>query len=229
MGACRAKAPYEGKGVAELEAACCAMRGRRSRHKARTVSAYWDPRPGRAVPSLIAALKKDALVRQNAALALGQIGPDARDAVPALKEALGDSEWTVRRHAAIALGHIGPDAPRRSLRSTSSAEARIRWCARPLKQRCNRFARQSAEAGRAERDFWLVAGFNCANQLSNVKTNMHGGILNWGLAKSPLIGIRSVRPGNVAVARGTSAGVCWRYEYATHVIGGSGGGCSGDR
>jgi HEAT repeat protein len=30
--------------------------------------------------------------------------------VPALGDALGDSEWAVRRQAAIALGHIGPDA-----------------------------------------------------------------------------------------------------------------------
>jgi HEAT repeat protein len=59
---------------------------------------------------LVAALKKDSLVRQNAALALGQIGPDARAAVPALGEALGDSEWAVRRQAALALGHIGVHA-----------------------------------------------------------------------------------------------------------------------
>ena len=47
---------------------------------------------------------------QNAALALGQIGPDARDAVPALNEALGDSQWAVRRQAALALGRMGAEA-----------------------------------------------------------------------------------------------------------------------
>ena len=50
------------------------------------------------------------LVRQNAALALGAIGPAAESAVPALSEALGDSEWAVRRQAAIALGEVGPAA-----------------------------------------------------------------------------------------------------------------------
>ena len=34
----------------------------------------------------------------------------AESAVPALSEALGDSEWAVRRQAAIALGDIGPAA-----------------------------------------------------------------------------------------------------------------------
>jgi HEAT repeat protein len=109
LGACRAKAPYEGKGVAELE--------RMLRDPSPAVQAQGayglsrlGPEARSTVPSLIAALKKDTVVRQHAALALGQIGPEARDAVPALKDALGDSEWTVRRHAALALGRIGPDA-----------------------------------------------------------------------------------------------------------------------
>jgi HEAT repeat protein len=107
--ACRAKAPYEGKGVAELEQML-----RDPKPTVQAQGAYGLSRLGpearSAVPSLVAALKKDSLVRQNAALALGQIGPDARAAVPALGDALGDSEWAVRRQAAIALGHIGPDA-----------------------------------------------------------------------------------------------------------------------
>jgi HEAT repeat protein len=109
LGACRAKAPYEGRGVAELERML-----RDANPAVQAQGAYGLSRLGSearsAVPALIAALKKESLVRQNAALALGQIGPDARDAVPALCEALGDSEWTVRRHAALALGHIGPQA-----------------------------------------------------------------------------------------------------------------------
>jgi HEAT repeat protein len=109
LSACRDKAPYEGKSLAELE--------RMLRNPNPTVQAQGafglsqlgtDARP--AVPSLIDALKRNTPVRQNAALALGQIGPGARDAVPALCEALGDSERAVRRQAALALGKIGPEA-----------------------------------------------------------------------------------------------------------------------
>ena len=60
------------------------------------------------VPALAAALS-DAVVtvRQNAALALGQIGWSAREvAVPALATALSDTEVAVRRDAALALGQI---------------------------------------------------------------------------------------------------------------------------
>ena len=50
-------------------------------------------KPQEHVPSLIEALKgkaEDWTVRSNAAEALGEIGPDAKAAVPALTEALGD-------------------------------------------------------------------------------------------------------------------------------------------
>jgi HEAT repeat protein len=47
------------------------------------------------------------VVRQQAALALGKIGPGAAEAVSALTAALDDSEWSVRRQAALALGDIG--------------------------------------------------------------------------------------------------------------------------
>lgn len=109
LGACRAKAPYEGKGAAELERML-----RNPSPAAQAQAAFGLSRLGpearSAVPALIDALTKDSLVRQNAALALGQIGPDARDAVPALIQALSDSEWAVRRQAALALGQIGPEA-----------------------------------------------------------------------------------------------------------------------
>ena len=109
--ACRARAPYEGKSVAQLERML-----RDPNPAVQAQGAYGLSRLGAearsAVPSLIAALKMDTRVRQNAALALCQIGPDARDAVPALCEALGDSEWAVRRQAALALGKIGSEAQR---------------------------------------------------------------------------------------------------------------------
>lgn len=49
-------------------------------------------------------------VQYETALALGRIGPAAKDAVPALIEALKSSDVTLRGYAAEALGCIGPDA-----------------------------------------------------------------------------------------------------------------------
>src|SRR5882672_1444287 len=49
-------------------------------------------------------------VREEAASALGTIGPSATNAVPALIEALNDEKPRVQWAAAAALGNIGPDA-----------------------------------------------------------------------------------------------------------------------
>ena len=60
---------------------------------------------------MIAALKdKDEGVRGGAAIALGKIGPAAKDAVPALITAIKDKHQNVRWRAAEALGKIGPVA-----------------------------------------------------------------------------------------------------------------------
>jgi HEAT repeat protein len=108
LAGCHSK-PYEGKSVSELQ------------------KMLQDPKPGvqaqgafglsqmgpaaeEAVPGLIDCLKKETIVRQNAALALGAIGPGASEAVPGLIELLGDPEWIVRRQAAVSLGQIGPAA-----------------------------------------------------------------------------------------------------------------------
>jgi HEAT repeat protein len=48
--------------------------------------------------------------REAAARALGAIGPQTKEVVPALVRALADSEWFVRQSAAVALGRIGPAA-----------------------------------------------------------------------------------------------------------------------
>jgi HEAT repeat protein len=48
-------------------------------------------------------------VQAQGAYGLSLLGPEARDAVPALIEAL-TKESIVRQNAALALGHIGPDA-----------------------------------------------------------------------------------------------------------------------
>ncbi len=53
---------------------------------------------------------KDSIERQKAAVALAQLGPGAKDAVPALMKALEDPEEDVRRRIPYALGKIGPAA-----------------------------------------------------------------------------------------------------------------------
>jgi HEAT repeat protein len=66
---------------------------------------------GKTVEQWIADLKdKDWNVRFWAAEALGDIGPKAEKAVPALIQAFNDKESMVRQYAAIALGKIGPKA-----------------------------------------------------------------------------------------------------------------------
>ncbi len=53
---------------------------------------------------------RDRYVRMHAVAALGQMGPEARSAVPALTEALADRDESIRQWAAYALGQIGPAA-----------------------------------------------------------------------------------------------------------------------
>ncbi|NQT90763.1 MAG: HEAT repeat domain-containing protein, partial [Candidatus Omnitrophica bacterium] len=68
------------------------------------------------ISPLIEALKdKDWIVRVLVAQTLGEMGPEAKDAIPALTEvlkteALKDEDWPVRYRAACALGEIGPAA-----------------------------------------------------------------------------------------------------------------------
>jgi HEAT repeat protein len=65
------------------------------------------------VPELIAVFRgrrAGTNQRRGAAVALGLIGPDAKDAIPALVRALRDKSPLVRSEAAVALGKIGPDA-----------------------------------------------------------------------------------------------------------------------
>jgi HEAT repeat protein len=79
------------------------------------------------VPALTKALSdygteqkdKQGWVRMNAAMALRILGPDAKDAVPALiagighklnAKPVGSFTWTIREEMMIALGSVGPDA-----------------------------------------------------------------------------------------------------------------------
>ena len=67
---------------------------------------------GVATGDWVAALKSsDSLERRLAAHALGEIGPAAREAVPALIEALRDPESFVRVWAAAALARVQPENP----------------------------------------------------------------------------------------------------------------------
>jgi HEAT repeat protein len=65
----------------------------------------------KATPALTNSLKdSDSLVRALSANALGQLGPLARQSVPALREALHDRDETVKKEAADALRAIvGPE------------------------------------------------------------------------------------------------------------------------
>jgi HEAT repeat protein len=61
------------------------------------------------VPALVSALDQPQ-ARYWACLALGEMGPQAQAAVPALIKVLSDERPEVRLQATIALGEIGPDA-----------------------------------------------------------------------------------------------------------------------
>jgi HEAT repeat protein len=65
-----------------------------------------------AVKELVKAARPPATapVRQRALYALSKMGPDAREAVPILKEALQDRHTPCRYYAAIALGELGAEA-----------------------------------------------------------------------------------------------------------------------
>ena len=64
-----------------------------------------------SIPSLTQSLKlRDPAARARAAIALGRMGPAAKEAVPGLTAVLKDRDVSVRSAAAYALGRIGPDA-----------------------------------------------------------------------------------------------------------------------
>ena len=75
------------------------------------------------VPHMIALLKDDTWeMRRGAAWILGKVGPEAKDAVPALTEALNDSNPAVRTNAQEALKRIkGGDAESANTNSGESA------------------------------------------------------------------------------------------------------------
>lgn len=67
--------------------------------------------PADAIACFIRALKSPSdITRYSAAMQLGDHGPSAKSAVPALASALSDTSRNVRRYSAEALGKIGPIA-----------------------------------------------------------------------------------------------------------------------
>ncbi|MBA3303592.1 MAG: HEAT repeat domain-containing protein, partial [Acidimicrobiia bacterium] len=65
-----------------------------------------------AIPVLVAALGEEEFARLPAAEALGRIGPDAKEAVPALVRALGSPQWPIRARAALALWKVDRQSER---------------------------------------------------------------------------------------------------------------------
>src|SRR5215475_12800926 len=64
-----------------------------------------------SIADLIGALQDGGFqIRNEAAVALGELGPEARESVPALTRALEAEDKYLRAHAAAALGKIGPAA-----------------------------------------------------------------------------------------------------------------------
>jgi hypothetical protein len=87
--------------------AALAGEGREAQEKAH--ESQWTGDSDKVVAVLKQALvHEDAAVRQRAAETLSILGPWARDAAPALLEALGDTEWTVRGAALEALDGARP-------------------------------------------------------------------------------------------------------------------------
>jgi hypothetical protein len=64
---------------------------------------------GRVVPALIESLQdKQANIRRSAAIGLGSLGQEARDAISALQAAQSDPDARVREAAGVALSRIDP-------------------------------------------------------------------------------------------------------------------------
>lgn len=67
-------------------------------------------KPGALDKHLVALQSQDAVTKHDAVIALGEMGPAAAMAVPALMKTLSDTNDDIRVAAAEALGKIGPAA-----------------------------------------------------------------------------------------------------------------------
>jgi HEAT repeat protein len=100
-------------GTSAVPELCKALNGGKAERRAAALAtlAHFKPEEGReAVNDLIAVLKdKDAGFRGLAAFTLGQVGPKAKAAVPALTNAMDDADVQVQLAAIVALAKIQPD------------------------------------------------------------------------------------------------------------------------
>ena len=97
------------------------------------------------VASRIAALSEaDAGVREEAAEALGRLGPGAAAAVPALVRLFSDPDPYVQGRAAEALGRIGRDAVPALTKALGDRDQTVRWCAAIALSRMGPAARDAA-------------------------------------------------------------------------------------
>ena len=70
---------------------------------------------------------EDWIVRADAAAELGRMGEGAKDAVPALIQALQDSDAEVRYNATWALGNIGEGAVPALIQALQGPDEGVRW------------------------------------------------------------------------------------------------------
>ena len=100
-------------GADALDALRAALAEQPVRNDALEILSVMGPQALQALDDLVAALAdSDPVCRSDAAFAIASIGPEAKGAVPALEQVLGDesAEATVRYTAAYALGKIGSEA-----------------------------------------------------------------------------------------------------------------------
>src|SRR5207249_1778552 len=80
----------------------------------------------------------DPLIRRWATAALGEIGPTAPAAIPALIDVLADADMKNRALAMVALGKMGARAVPRLIEALQHADATVRRCAARTLARCSR-------------------------------------------------------------------------------------------
>jgi HEAT repeat protein len=127
--ACFALGEIEGSDAAVMAALCGAAADADAQVRINAVEALGlKPGTPASVQALTTALRdEDAQVRFSAAFSLAQLGPNARDAVPALGQALADDNRYVPGYAVEALARIAtPEAMQTLIPYLKSA----RWCAK---------------------------------------------------------------------------------------------------
>jgi CubicO group peptidase (beta-lactamase class C family) len=116
-----------------------------------------SPPTAQTVPALVAALHDpDPAVREQAATALGRLGPAAREAIGPLVATFSDEDLYLRGAAAVALGQIGSDAVPALTRALGDTSEDVRWSAAIALGRLGPQARDALSA--------LVSALSDANE-----------------------------------------------------------------